>query len=264
LLNVAAAVGDIDTAMSVAVWREGTREWTRPRFRPEGSLTVSDLRHPLIDDAVPNSITLEQGAGVLITGANMSGKSTFLRTVGVNAILAQALNTCLAREYTGPVLEVRSCIGRSDDLMSGKSYYLVEVEALLGLVRSSESDRPHLFLLDELFRGTNAVERVAAGHAVLQELLETASGLKPHVAIVATHDGELVALLPALYGPYHFGDSVDSDGLMFDYRLKPGPATTRTAIALLRQCGAPERLLDRATNTAGMLDRQRDLNGRSH
>jgi hypothetical protein len=256
LLRVVAAVGDVDTAMSVASWREETRDWTRPQFDGKGSLTLSDFRHPLLEDAVPNSMTLRPGSGVLVTGSNMSGKSTLLRTVGVNVVLAQTLNTCLAREYSGPVVEVRSCIGRADDLIAGKSYYLVEVESLLGLVRASESAHPHLFLLDELFRGTNAVERVAAGQGVLQELLEAGPGPKPHVAIVATHDGELVALLKPLYDAYHFGDSIGADGLEFDHRLKPGPATSRTAIALLRQSGAPERLLNRATATAAMLERQ--------
>lgn len=257
LLRITAVVGEIDAAISVASYREGTADWTRPVLRSDGPLALTDLRNPSLADAVPNSITLHPGAGVLVTGSNMSGKSTFLRTVGVNAILAQTVNTSLARDYAGPVCEVRSCIGRSDDLIAGKSYYLMEVESLLGLVRASESTQPHLFLLDELFRGTNAVERVAAGQSVLQELLEAEHGLKPHMAIVATHDGELVALLKPLYDAYHFGDSTGADGLEFDHRLKPGPATTRTALALLRQSGAPERLLTRATETAAMLDRQR-------
>lgn len=88
---------------------------------------------------------------MLITGSNMSGKSTFLRTLGVTAVLAQTLNTCLAAEYYAPVFNVRSCIGRSDDLLSGKSYYIAEVESLLGLVEVSAHSAPHLFLLDELF-----------------------------------------------------------------------------------------------------------------
>jgi DNA mismatch repair ATPase MutS len=217
---------------------------------------MTDLRHPLIAGAVPNSIVLRPGAGVLVTGSNMSGKSTLLRTVGVNAILAQTINSCLARDYAGPVFDVRSCIGRMDDLMAGKSYYLVEVEALLGLVRLSERADAHLFLLDELFRGTNAVERVAAGHGVLHELLESDGRRKPHVVIAATHDGELVRLLPEIYDAYHFGDSIGPDGLVFDHRLTRGPATTRTAIALLRQSGAPDRLLDRAISTAARLDRR--------
>jgi DNA mismatch repair ATPase MutS len=122
----------------------------------------------------------------------------------------------------------------------------------------SESADPHLFLLDELFRGTNAVERVAAAHGVLQELVAADQGRKSHVVIAATHDGELVNLLPECYDAYHFGDSIGPDGLVFDHRLKAGPATTRTAIALLRQSGAPERLLNRATATAALLDGQRN------
>jgi DNA mismatch repair ATPase MutS len=186
----------------------------------------------------------------------MSGKSTFLRTVGVNAILAQTINTCLAREYSAPVFDVRSCIGRADDLVRGKSYYIVEVEALLGLVRASEQHAPHLFLLDELFRGTNAVERIAAGQAVLQELVGAGGTIKLHVVLAATHDGELVELLPENFDAYHFGDSIGADGLVFDHRLKHGPATTRNAIALLRLHGAPDTLLNRAVTTAEMLDRQ--------
>jgi len=259
LLRITAAAGEVDAAISVASYREGAEHWTRPRFRPDGPLTLTALRHPLIADPVPNSMTLHPGTGVLVTGSNMSGKSTLLRTVGVNAILAQTLNTCLAGEYEGPVVDVRSCIGRSDDLIAGKSYYLVEVEALLGLVRLSEHSHPHLFLLDELFRGTNAVERIAAGHGVLQELVQSAHARKPHVVIAATHDEELISLLPELYHAYHFGDSIGPDGLVFDHRLKTGPATTRTAIALLRQSGAPERLLTRATTTAALLDHQRGL-----
>jgi hypothetical protein len=254
LLRVTVAVGEVDAAISMASYREGTTAWTRPAFLTRGSLNATDLRHPLVAEPVPNSIDMKPGSGMLVTGSNMSGKSTFLRTVGVNVVLAQTLNTCLAREYAGPVFEVRSCIGRSDDLIAGKSYYLVEVEALLGLVRSSEGNRPHLFLLDELFRGTNAVERVAAGHAVLHELLEGADGPTTHLVIAATHDAELIALLPGIYEPFHFGDSIGPGGLVFDHHLKAGPATTRTAIALLRQSGAPERLLERATLTAARLD----------
>lgn len=258
LLRAIAAAGDVDAAISVASYRDSGESWTRPQFqRPGATADLTDLRHPLVEAPVANSISMRSGRGVLVTGSNMSGKSTFLRTVGANAILAQTINTCFAREYRAPVFDVRSCIGRSDDLLAGKSYYIVEVEALLGLVRESENPAPHLFLLDELFRGTNAVERIAAGQAVLEELIAPGNTIKPHVVIAATHDGELVDLLPESYDAYHFGDSLGPDGLVFDHRLKSGPATTRTAIALLRLHGAPERLLKRAVTTAEMRDRQR-------
>jgi MutS domain V len=258
LLRVVAAIGDVDAAISVASLRAGRSDWARPRFLPAGQpAIVTEARHPLVADAVPNSITLEPGAGVLVTGSNMSGKSTFLRTIGVTAVLAQTIHTCLATEYAAPVFNIRSCIGRADDLLSGRSYYIVEVEALLSLVTASEAAAPHLFLLDELFRGTNAVERIAAGEAVLVELLRGGTGPKPHVVLAATHDGELVEMLAGRYSAWHFGDAIGGDGLTFDHRLMPGRATSRNAITLLRLHGAPSTLIERALASAGSLDRDR-------
>jgi MutS-like protein len=259
LVRATAAGGEVDAAISIASFRAGRSDWTRPEFRaPDATTELTQLRHPLVADAVANSIALRPGRGVLVTGSNMSGKSTFLRTVGVNAILAQTVSTCLARAYRAPIFHVFSCIGRADDLMTGKSYYIVEVEALLELVRASDDPVPHLFLLDELFRGTNAVERIAAGQAVLLELLRVPGGAaKLHVVLAATHDGELVDLASEVFDAYHFGDSIGPDGLIFDHLLRNGPASTRNAIALLRLHGAPETLLTQAVTTAERLDRQR-------
>jgi len=259
LLRVIAAVGDIDTAVSVASFRAGTSGWTRPVFRNETPLSLTNVRHPLLSNPVPNSIVLGPPHGMLVTGSNMSGKSTFLRTVGVATVMAQTINTCLADAYTGPTLRVRSCIGRSDDLIEGKSYYMVEAEAALDMVRASASAQPHLFIFDELFRGTNASERIAAAEAVLVELVRDNHIIKPHIVIVATHDGELVDLLRDDYAPYHLTDVVTPEGLTFDYRLRPGPSTTRNAITLLRLRGAPERLVRRALERAAALDRERAL-----
>jgi DNA mismatch repair ATPase MutS len=259
LLRVIAGVGEIDAAVSVASYRAGTSGWTRPIFRSAGSAVLIDVQHPLLPDAVPNSITLAPPSGVIITGSNMSGKSTFLRTVGVTAVLAQTINTCLARRYEAPVFAVRSCIGRADDPATGKSYYLVEVESVLALVHAARGHVPHLMLFDELFRGTNAVERIAAGEAVLLALLApVADGRSsPHVVLAATHDQELVDLLEGTYAAFHFTDTIDAEGLAFDYKLQPGPATTRNAIALLGQRGAPPELVAYALARAEAFDRAR-------
>ena len=260
VLRVVAAIGEVDAAISVASVRAGRSDWTRPVFQPPGSAaTFTGVRHPLVPDAVPNTISLAPGHGALITGSNMSGKSTFLRTVGVTTVLAQTLNTCFATEYDAPVFNVRTCIGRADDLLTGKSYYIAEVEALLALVEAGAAAAPHLFLLDELFRGTNAVERIAAGQAVLRELLVRGGRTSTHVALAATHDGELVELLPEVYSAHHFGDELGPNGLEFDHRLQAGPATTRNAIALLRLHGASDDLIARALACAEALDRQRGV-----
>jgi hypothetical protein len=255
LVRLIEAVGEIDAAIAVASFRGTEAEWVRPRFLDAGAQAVlTDVRHPLIDDAVPNSIALAPPHGVLITGSNMSGKSTLLRTVGVNAVLAQTINTCLARRYEAPVYRVRSCIGRSDDLVAGKSYYLVEVESVLSLVSDAEHSAPHLFIFDELFRGTNAVERIAAGEAVLRTLVKEG---RPHVVLAATHDGELVDLLRDKYVVFHLGDAIGPEGLSFDYHLTPGPATSRNAIALLKLNGAPASLVEHALSRAADLDQRR-------
>jgi len=258
LLRVLSAVREVDAAIGVASYRADSTGWTRPILRT-GTAVLTEVRHPLLPDAVPNTIRLAPPHGVTITGSNMSGKSTFLRTVGVSAILAQTINTCLARRYEAPVFAVRSCIGRADDPAAGKSYYLVEVESVLAMVHAARSTVPHLLLFDELFRGTNAVERIAAGEAVLLGLLAPgpAGGPSPHVVLAATHDQELVGLLDGIYAPHHFADTVDAAGLVFDYKLQPGAATTRNAILLLAQRGAPPELVAHALARAQDLDRTR-------
>lgn len=260
LVRTVASVGTVDAAVSVASYRVGAAGWTRPVFEsPPGASTMLGLRHPLLPEAVPNSVELGPPRGVLVTGSNMSGKSTFLRTVGVNAILAQTINTCLATSYRAPVFLVRSLIGRSDDLTAGRSYYRDEVDAVLSLVRASRSSRSHLFLFDELFRGTSTIERIAAAEATLAELIhEDGRTPSPHVVIAATHDRELVALLERTYASFHFADSIDAHGLSFDYRLRRGPARSWNAIALLEVCGAPPRLVERAlARTAGLAEQRR-------
>ncbi len=258
VLRVVAAIGDIDSAISTASYRASRQDWVRPIFQGPGApFAVRQIRHPLIANAVPNGISIDPGEGFLITGSNMSGKSTFLRTLGVTVVMAQTLNTCLANTYSAPVLLVRSCIGRSDDLLSGTSYYVAEVLALLELVQASGGDEPHLFLLDELFRGTNAVERIAAGRAVLLQLAGVEGRPRRHAVVASTHDGELVDLLPDSYKAQHFGDAVGPEGLVFDYRLRPGPSTTRNAITLLRLNGAPPDMVRDASECAARLDAQR-------
>jgi MutS domain V len=259
LLRLIAAVGEVDAAVSVASYRAGAPGWTRPTFRSSGPAALADLRHPLLPGAIPNSIVLAPPHGVILTGSNMSGKSTFLRTVGVNAVLAQTIHTSVASRYDAPVFAVRACIGRADDPATGKSYYLAEVEAVVALVRAAQGDGAHLMLFDELFRGTNAVERIAAGEAVLRTLLAPRPDgpPSPHVIIVATHDQELVDLLDGRYAAFHFTDTIDAAGLSFDYTLAPGAATTRNAIALLEQRGAPGVLVSQALARARALDRAR-------
>jgi DNA mismatch repair ATPase MutS len=252
--RVAAWVGDVDVALSIASLRAEPRSWSMPAWSQATRTRAEGMWHPLVGAPVANDVDLCSGAGIVITGANMSGKSTYLRTTGIAAVLARAFDTCPATSWEGRSFRVRSLIGRNDDLSLGKSYYQVEADGVVGLLDDAREELPTLFLLDELLRGTNTIERLAAGEAVLKELLSGHVTGSPHVVVVATHDGELVSMLDDLYLPFHFREMIGPGGLSFDYRRREGPASTRTAIALLESTGAPKEVVEAARARAEQLD----------
>lgn len=248
LVSIFGAIGDVDAAQAVASFRAGRSDWCRPVILPVGrGIAADNLSHPLVPDAKPNSLSISAGRGVVITGSNMSGKTTFLRAVGVNVVLAQTINTCIATRFACPPLVLNSAIALTDNLLGGQSYYLAEASNVVRMVSADDSVQ-HLFLLDELFRGTNTIERIAAGVAAMESLLGTTN-----IAMVATHDLE-VARMANGYDPWHFAELVTADGFTFDYVLRPGPATQRNAVALLGVLGAPSALIERATELCAALD----------
>lgn len=235
------AIGYLDTAQSIAAWRRSLPSWSNPQFTAaRKAIVFENLVHPLVFQAVPNSLRVDD-VGVLITGSNMSGKTTFIRALGVSAILAQTVHTTCAAVWRAPVLRVRTSIGRADSVLDGKSYYLAEAESVRALVRATGGGQQHLFLLDEIFRGTNTTERVAAASAVLSYL-----NRGNDLVFVATHDIEVLELLGDGFDAYHFREQVDDDVLTFDYRIHSGPSSTRNAITLLRLMEYPEELVAEA------------------
>ena len=168
----------------------------------------------------------------------MAGKTTFLKTMGLNAILGQTFNMCMAETFKTPILKVISSIQRSDNILSGKSFYFAEVESILRIIKASENDYTHLFLIDEIFRGTNSVERVAASIEVLKYLAN-----RKDFAMIATHDLQLSNTLKDCYENFHFREEMSGDGLQFDYKLHRGPSTTRNAISLLDFVGYPKSIV---------------------
>ncbi len=236
------AIGYIDAARSIAAWRASLTRWCTPAFTPPAkALHAAQVVHPLVRDAVPNDLDVD-GRSVLVSGSNMAGKTTFIRAVGINAILAQTMATACATAWRAPLLRVRTSIGRADSVMDGRSYYLAELESVRGLLDAKSDGAQHLFLLDETFRGTNTTERVAAAYAVLRHL-----DLGLDLVLVATHDLEVLDLLGDGYAALHFREQIVDQELTFDYRIRPGPSSTRNAIALLRVMDYPQAVIDDAT-----------------
>ena len=237
-------IGELDAFQSIASYRAGLDGYVEPEFvSSRAYLSVKEIRHPLLDNAVPNSIEMKE-QGVLITGSNMSGKTTFLRTIGVNAVLAQSIYTCLASSYVSSFFKIGASLGKPDSLAEGKSLYYMEAERLLALVNATgDPTVSSLCLIDEVLSGTNYIERIAAAEAILSYL-----AAKNALVIVATHDLDLAVKLKDAYRCYHFTDRVGRDGLYFDYILKEGITTTRNAIRLLEYMEYPEEIVAAATS----------------
>ncbi len=236
-------VGETDAAISVARLRKESPT-CRPEFVDGKYLQATQVVHPLIDDCVPNTLELD-GTGLLITGSNMSGKTTFIRTLVINALLGQTLGICFAAAYKAPYMKLHSSIRIADNVTEGISYYLQEVLTVKGFLDAAHQPTPCLFALDELFKGTNTTERISAGKAVLAHLNQG-----PHLVLVSTHDIELAELLnDDSYELHHFREEVANGELVFDYQLHTGPLTTRNAIRILELYDYPPELIAEAYRT---------------
>jgi len=234
-------IGELDAMQSAASYRKGLPRYVEPEFCPgQSCLEATGLYHALLTEAVPNSIELK-ARGLCVTGSNMAGKTTFIRTLGLNALLAQTLFTCLAETYRAPYFRIISSINEKDDLLAGKSYYLVEAEQLLKMVRLSEQDQALLCLVDEPLGGTNSHERLAASLGIIRYMSQQGA-----LVAITTHDLQLAGKLEDILNCYHFSDSVDRQGLHFDYRLKRGIASSTNAIRLLEYLEYPAEIVNSA------------------
>lgn len=235
-------IGKIDIAISMASYLSYVNTYSAPNLiEVNKSINFDDVYHPLLVDAIPNPLT-DFRKSVLITGSNMAGKTTFIKTVGVNTILAQTLNFCLAKSASIPKLKVISAIRREDNLEDSKSYFFVEVEGLKEFIETASSSNNNLFLIDEIFRGTNTVERLAISTAVLENLSEN------NFVFVTTHDIELQELLESKFDMFHFSERVKDNKYYFDYKLKAGPTSSGNAIKLLEIKDYPNSIVKRANS----------------
>jgi len=233
-------IGEADVALSVLALRQNLPFYCQPSFATDPGLDVKSLYHPLLEEAISNDLCLKN-ENLLITGSNMSGKSTFIKALNLNAISAQVLNTAFASSYRSGTWRFATSINLEDDLESGSSYYLSEVDRIWEILQYAQQDDPHLITIDEIFKGTNTIERVASAAAVLGYLAGTAA-----LVIVSTHDLELAELLTSGFALYHFQEKVKDADLSFDYKLKPGVMTERNAIKILKLAGYPEEVVTKA------------------
>ena len=216
-----------------------------PMLDADGPLVeAEDLRHPLLAEAVGNPARLERGGVLLMTGSNMSGKSTYLRAVGLASVLANAGGPVPARSASVAPLRPVTSMRIGDVLQEGLSTFYAEVRRLRALLDVVEADGPPaLVVIDEMLRGTNNRERLAGAQGVVRALVGARA-----TSMVATHDLALADLAddhPELRNA-HFRETTDGDRLAFDYRLRPGPCPTTNALVIMHRAGLPVALPDAA------------------
>lgn len=245
--------GFLDSMIACASFRRLLGTWCKPKLEntkksdnyPESNavqkpfLELEEVYHPMIDNAVSNSI--RTSGSVLLTGSNASGKSTFIKTVAINAILSQTINTAICKSYRASFFRIASSMALTDNLLGNESYYIVEIKSLKRILDNSNEEIPLLCFIDEVLRGTNTLERIAASSTILANLAQNHC-----ICFAATHDLELTSILAAHYQNYHFQEQITDGDILFDYQLYEGKSNSRNAIKLLALLGYPSNIIEKS------------------
>lgn len=242
-LKLYETIGYIELCISIASYRESLPYYCLPNFNDNDKVTFEEIVHPLLKEPVPN--TRSMGNKVLITGSNASGKSTFARTLAINAIFGQLFNTCLAKSFSFKPCAVYSSMNLKDDIVTGDSFYMAEIKSLKRLLKIAESKEYAMIFMDEMFKGTNMIERISAASIILKKFADLDCFI-----CLATHDVELSRILGERYENYHFREVVTADDILFDYTLREGVTTGSNAIKLLAYCHYDQEIVDQAEKYA--------------
>ncbi len=233
------ATGEMEALISLAAYSYEHPADPFPEFGSGGAgFEAEELGHPLIaaEKCVRNSVTLGSGARVLlVSGSNMSGKSTLLRAVGINTVLAMAGGTVRARRLRLTPLRLGASIRINDSLQEGSSRFYAEITRLRHIFDLAGGGPPLLFLLDELLQGTNSMDRRVGAEGIVRALVERGA-----IGLITTHDLALAEISGPLDGQIHnvhFQDELEDGRMRFDYRLRPGVVAKSNGLELMRSIG---------------------------
>lgn len=236
-----ATIGKIDCYLSVGEYRNYLGDYCIPVLKDnDAKLSAENIYHPLLNNPVCNCISTKEG--IILTGSNASGKSTFLKTVALNILLSQSIHTTCAKNYSGAYYALYTSLNLKDSISSGDSYYMTEIKAIKRIIdASNDSEIKVAGFVDEVLRGTNTTERIAASSTILHNMKE-----KGIMVFAATHDLELTGILEKDFVNYHFEEAMEGDDVSFPYKLAEGKALSRNAIKLLGRLGLDGNISDAA------------------
>ena len=231
-------IGEIEAAISVLNYTYMLDEYCNPIFTTNPKIIGKDTYHPLLKEPVKNHIYLEKPS--LITGSNASGKSTYIKSIAINAILAQSINLALASEFSIKKGGVFTSMAITDNVIEGDSYFIAEIKSLKRIVKDIENNNYSYYFVDEILRGTNTLERIAASSSIIEFFIKNNS-----MAFVASHDIELTTMFSDKVENLHFRENItENDEIEFDYTLYKGPSMTRNALKLLEVLDYPKEITE--------------------
>jgi DNA mismatch repair ATPase MutS len=232
------SIAEVEALSSLSVLQHDNPDWVMPIIDNNTiGIEAKAMGHPLLGKGkVCNDLTMRKPASILlITGSNMSGKSTLLRTSGINLVLAYAGAPVCASSFSCSIMDIYTCMRVSDNLEKNISSFYAEILRIKMIVKAVKERKEVFFLLDEIFKGTNSIDRHQGAKILIKQLLNEGA-----IGMVSTHDLELGELEKENEGRiknYHFSEYYTNNELKFDYRLKPGISNTRNAMYLIKLAG---------------------------
>ena len=232
------AISEMEMLNSFGTYAYNHPSYSFATIQPQLSIAAVGMGHPLLEDeaCVVNDVKMgTPQKALIVTGANMAGKSTFLRTLGINLVLALNGAPVFAKQFMCPLVGLRTGMRTADSLKDHQSYFYAELNRLHSITEELREQKPLLILLDEILKGTNSTDKQAGSIALVKQLLDF-----PCLSIIATHDlalGELEQQFPTQVINYHFEPTIENDELSFDYTLKRGIAEKMNATFLMKKMG---------------------------
>mgnify|MGYP001687304559 FL=1 len=244
-------LGELEVAISLLRHKRDVDLVCHPNFKEEAGIKGKGIYHPLLADPVANDVSFERN--MVISGDNASGKSTYLKMVAINCILAQGLGFAYGESLELSYGHVMTSMDVSDDIEVGDSYFITESKTILRMIESLEKSGFHYFFIDELFKGTNTIERIGSGLGIVRWLSR-----HDCLYMISSHDIELVAASGAVNDNYHFDSRYVDGKIVFDYQIKQGAAVTKNAVNTLKSLHFPSEI----TQTSQELIRQYEETGK--
>ena len=244
-------LGELEVAISLLRHKRDVDLVCHPSFKQEVGIKGKGVYHPLLTDPVANDVRFEKN--MVISGDNASGKSTYLKMVAINCILAQGLGFAYGESLELSYGHVMTSMDVSDDIEVGDSYFITESKTILRMIESLEKSGFHYFFIDELFKGTNTIERIGSGLGIVHWLSR-----HDCLYMISSHDIELVAASGAVNDNYHFDSRYVDGEIVFDYQIKQGAAVTKNAVNTLKSLHFPSEI----TQTSQELIRQYEETGK--